>query len=256
MLNIILLFNIVSNIVGQTCSVNTITCKSIIDINICQQAKDSNNNSICECNSNKCVKSILNKLPCLIYTNEFTCLYRSYGGRWDGANTTNYDTEIMKTNVQDVKIPLMILIVNLLVKYHVNGKMKSVYKLQNVQISSLQKVVEILDLKRNVCLLQMEKYFQLNLEQQLFLILLNVFSKSASIKNMIMSVLLQMEFNVYGELMDIPFVRLILHINFEQKIKDYAYGIKINVKILNVNNTRVLIYVIQNQNNVNGINKK
>ncbi|CAD8101682.1 unnamed protein product [Paramecium primaurelia] len=100
MLNIILLFNIVSNIVGQTCSVNAITCESIIDINICQQAKDSNNNSICEWNSNQCEKSILNKLPCLSYTNEFTCLYRSYGCRWDGVNTTNYDTEIMKTNQQ------------------------------------------------------------------------------------------------------------------------------------------------------------
>lgn len=61
--------------------------------------KDSNNNPVCEWNTDKCEKSMLYNLPCSKYTNEYFCIYKSYGCRWDGTITSNYEYELMKTNV-------------------------------------------------------------------------------------------------------------------------------------------------------------
>ncbi|CAD8092712.1 unnamed protein product [Paramecium primaurelia] len=99
MLHIFVLFNIISFLDAQTCSTTQITCESITDSTLCYETKDSNINQICEWNTNKCEKAILNNLPCSKYTNEYTCFYRSYGCRWDGTNSTGYDTEEMKNNV-------------------------------------------------------------------------------------------------------------------------------------------------------------
>ncbi|CAD8206554.1 unnamed protein product [Paramecium octaurelia] len=99
MLKIILLFGLVKNLAAETCPVKAITCESIRNRQLCLQSKDYNQNSICEWDQYKCTKSILNRLPCSGYTNEFTCHYKSYGCRWDGSSTNNYDVNSMKSNV-------------------------------------------------------------------------------------------------------------------------------------------------------------